>query len=338
MLDNLDSHQILDSAPDGFLVVCHLGTIVWANQTAGELFRYSREQLIGRTVEDLVPGRFRDHHVSLRNGYHASPRSRPMGLGMELRALRSDGTEFPVEISLSLLAEGPEPMVTAIVRDVSERHALEQERNRLAMDLQTERERDRIAMDLHDGIMQDIYASSLSLEVALSEDDVETRDAAMERVIDQLHQVIRNIRSYIFDLRPREFGGNLIKALQDMAREFQQNSQIETETIVQGEGDLALETAVALYNVAHESLSNVQRHARAHHVTIQLTLDKEHGCLVIKDDGVGFDPAAHVAEEHRGLRNMAARVRIINGTLTIESTPGSGATFRIDFPIDAPLL
>src|SRR5581483_3271041 len=165
-------------------------------------FGYKRGELVGERVERLIPQRLHDQHLQYRTEYQASPRPRPMGLGLKLLGLRKDGTELPVEISLSPLQTSDRTLVTAIIRDVSERQRLEEERNFLAVELQTEHERDRIAMDLHDGIMQDVYAAALRLELAQSEIHLDQPQIArdLERVIEQLHEVVRNVRSYIFDL------------------------------------------------------------------------------------------------------------------------------------------
>jgi PAS domain S-box-containing protein len=326
---------LLDSAPDGFIVVDSDGAIVWANRTAEAMFGYARAELVGTRVESLVPDRLRPGHIAHRTGYQESSRLRPMGLGLNLLARRKDGSEFPVEISLSPLETKDGLLVTAVVRDITERRRLENERSFFEKELEMERERDRIAMDLHDGIMQDIYAASLTLELALPDGGEGAAEAAgVNRAIDQLHEVVRDIRSYIFELRPREFAGNLAQSLSNLGEEFQQNSQIETVVSVTGEGDLDLPTALALYNVAHEGLSNVQRHANATRVTISLSFGDDGGRLEICDDGAGFDTAASLPEHHRGLRNMAARAKAVDAELTIESQPGNGSKIAVAFPLN----
>lgn len=332
--DGLPLRSLLDSAPDGFIVADAAGRVVWANQTAHTLFGYADGELAGRGIEELVPERLRRGHVAHRADYQAASRVRPMGLGLNLLGRKKDASEFPLEISLSPLQTPSGFLVTAAIRDVTERRRLEEERNLLALELETERERDRIAMDLHDGIMQDIYAAALTNELALADvDDERFADAAgVERAIDQLQEVVRSIRSYIFDLRPRQFAGNLAEALSNLAEEFGQNSQIETETSIIGEADLEPSTAVALYHIAHEGLSNIQRHAQAKHVSVTLSFFGRSGLLEIKDDGVGFDPSREIPESHHGMRNMAARVRSIHATLNVASAPGKGTRLSIDFP------
>ncbi|MDX2602488.1 PAS domain S-box protein [Streptomyces caniscabiei] len=102
---------LLEAAPDAMVIVDDTGTIRLVNAQTEALFGYRREELLGRPVELLIPHRFRDHHTRHRDGYAANRQVRPMGAGLELHGLRRDGTEFPVEISLSPLdarsASGP---------------------------------------------------------------------------------------------------------------------------------------------------------------------------------------------------------------------------------------
>jgi len=335
--ENLPIRELIDSAPDGFIVSDETGIVVFANRTAELQFGYERQELLGNPVSALIPERHHDAHHGHMTSYVADPRVRPMGLGLDLVGRRKDGSEFPVEISLSPLRTSGNTLFTAIVRDISEHKAMEERRRALELELETERERDRIAMDLHDGIMQDIYASSLALELTLG-GGIEPREAAdaIERVMDQLQAVVRDIRSYIFDLRPREFNGDLAEAISHLANEFQQNSQIATEVDLDVSNSPSLTTALTVYNIAHEALSNIQRHSGANLVSISLQVGDDSGRLVITDDGVGFDTASDTSQSHRGLRNMTVRARTIDADLELESSPGKGTTLSLRFPLNPP--
>nr|WP_079158076.1 PAS domain S-box protein [Streptomyces caniscabiei] len=123
---------LLEAAPDAMVIVDDTGTIRLVNAQTEALFGYRREELLGHPVELLIPHRFRDHHTRHRGGYAANRQVRPMGAGLELHGLRRDGTEFPVEISLSPLETADGLLVSAAVRDVSDRKAAERRINELA--------------------------------------------------------------------------------------------------------------------------------------------------------------------------------------------------------------
>lgn len=119
-----DVQQVLDAIPDGVLIVEAGGRIRFANATAEALFGYSRGSLPGENIEVLVPEGLRARHRQHRDEYARAPVTRPMGSGLDLHARRQDGSEFPVDVSLSAVESGRHPMVVAIVRDVTERAAV----------------------------------------------------------------------------------------------------------------------------------------------------------------------------------------------------------------------
>jgi PAS domain S-box-containing protein len=113
--------ELLESAPDAMVIVNEEGEIVIVNAMVEAVFGYSREELLGQRVEMLVPERRREAHSSQRRGFLADPHARPMGVGLDLNGRRKDGTEFPVEVSLSPLPTESGLLVSSAIRDVTER-------------------------------------------------------------------------------------------------------------------------------------------------------------------------------------------------------------------------
>ncbi len=145
--------------PDATLVVTDDGRIAAANELAAALFRRPPQGLLGLRVEDLIPAHVREKHIEQRRGFNANPHRRPMGEGLQLRALRADGTEFPVEVSLSPFEFLDQPATLAAVRDITERVKAQRE----ILRLHEEREKlvGNIAHELNNPLQSAVYAVHL---------------------------------------------------------------------------------------------------------------------------------------------------------------------------------
>jgi two-component system, LuxR family, sensor kinase FixL len=136
--------RVVEAAPNAMVMIRASGQIEMVNAQAEQVFGHSRTELLGQSVELLVPERFRGHHSTLRGVFFSNPQSRPMGAGRDLFGLRKDGTEFPLEIGLNPVDLDGEPMVLASIIDITARHANERER------VQRQRELERSNADLEE--------------------------------------------------------------------------------------------------------------------------------------------------------------------------------------------
>ena len=142
------TEQLLDSAPDGFVIIDKSGLIRLVNRQAERMFGYRRDELVGQPIETLVPDNMRHVHPRHREKYFMRPAARPMGAGLQLAARRKDGTEFPVDISLSSLDTDDGMLVSAAVRDITDRKRAEEEQARLESRLlQAQRDEERAVLE-----------------------------------------------------------------------------------------------------------------------------------------------------------------------------------------------
>jgi signal transduction histidine kinase len=191
-------------------------------------------------------------------------------------------------------------------------------------------ERERIGMDLHDGIIQSIYAVGLTLDHArllMAEDP----EAARQRIIQatsDLNSTIRDIRTYILDLRPRQlYNESLMQGVQRLVSEFRANTLVSVN--LQGPADnlagLPDAQAIALFHICQEALANIAKHGRARHVEVSLWKTADRVLLEVSDDGRGFDASKVQLTLGHGLANMQTRVHNVGGEVEISSEPGKGA-------------
>jgi len=335
-------NSLFDSAPDGQVIVNETGDIVRANNQLEVMFGYEPGELVGESVEILLPKRYMFRHVIHRSFYMDEPRHRPMGLGSELHGKRKNGNEFPVDIMLSSVHTDNENLVIAAIRDITQRKQMEAElaevQRRLIENIEAERL--SLAQELHDGPVQDLYG--ISYQLKLFENNLKGTNLAsssedlFSSSQELVQQVINALRSISGELRPPALAPyGLEKAIQahiESLRNSYPELQIQLD-LMPDRQLLPERVRLALYRIYQHSVSNVLRHAEAKHLRISLSIDAEQVILEIEDDGRGFDlPSRWVnlaREGHLGLVGTSERVRAIGGNLEIETDRGKGTLIRV---------
>jgi signal transduction histidine kinase len=192
-------------------------------------------------------------------------------------------------------------------------------------------ERDRIGMDLHDGIIQSIYGVGLVLEHArlLATEEPEKSAERIQQAINSLNHTIRDIRSYILDLRPRQFGDeNLMDGLRRLMMEFRVNTLAEANLTGAPEDlkDIPQSNALVLFHICQEALANAAKHAHAKKVDVAVWTSPERVMLEIHDNGHGFEMEKMNMTLGHGLSNMHTRAHHVGGDVEIASVVGEGTS------------
>ncbi len=197
-------------------------------------------------------------------------------------------------------------------------------------------ERERIGRDLHDGAIQSIYAVGLTLEDIAYQTEKEPEEVShrIEGVVQDLNQVIRDIRSYIMDLRPRELQGRgLDEALESLIKYLEDRTGTSVDLEVGIDlASLSERYVVNLWHIFQEAFSNVEKYARARNVSVSLASPDGALNLQIADDGVGFDLEKAEMGRGYGLPNIKDRAERLGGILVVNTAPGKGTRLSIRIP------
>ncbi|HSM06732.1 MAG TPA: PAS domain S-box protein [Longimicrobiales bacterium] len=330
-----DHRALFESAPDGIVVVDEEGRICRVNPEALRQFGYDEEELVGSSVDRLVPETGRDAHAGHRERYAAAPVRRPMGIGLELQARRKDGSTFPVEISLNRITLDGRPCTMAIVRDVTARRRL-QDFSAGALRA-AEEVRARIARDLHDDTAQQLAAHMVRLRLLERAESEEERAEHLGLLRDGLEATIDGVRRIARGLRPPELAdAGLHAALQAHARRLRESHGLEVQLSVEApDRRLSADGLLAVYRIIQEALTNVARHAATDRAVVSIHTNKDMIEVDVTDQGRGFRPSQLASgASGLGLMGMQERAVMVGGRLEVVSEPGGGTRVRLSVPVE----
>jgi PAS domain S-box-containing protein len=337
---------IVDSAMDAMVTVNAAQKVVLFNRAAEQMFGVRREEALGSELARFLPQRFRGAHGGhIERFGHTGVTSRRMGDATTLWALRADGTEFPIEASISQAGAPGQRFYTVILRDITLRKksqdallAQQEELRRLAAQVHEAREEEktRIARELHDELGQLLTALKLDLSwlrERLPEGESAQRAEQMGRVLDQTVASTRRISA---DLRPLMLDDlGLAEAAHWLVGDFAGRSGVQCEVRMAGEAALEgldKSVATALYRALQESLTNIARHAGARQAWVSVGAENGEIFVEVEDDGRGIAPADLAKARSLGLRGMRERVLYLGGTLDVARAPRGGTRVRVRVP------
>jgi PAS domain S-box-containing protein len=355
--------ELLESTPDGIVIVNPTGHILIANRQAESLFGYGPDEMRGSTVESLLPERFRTSHKGHRSHYFEQPRTRAMGAGLELYGLRKDGTEFPVEISLSPLRTEETPLVMSAIRDVSERRRFE----KTLQDKNLELEKANRAKDRFLASMSHELRTPLNAVIGFTDTLLMRLPGDLNPAQERQLQIVRSNASHLLSLINDLLNLAKIEAGRiELNPETTECCSLVRETVAslqpqaQAKGlDLIVEVPDrpidfrtdrrALSQILINLATNAIKFTEEGSVRLRLTAESDGAAqagieFVVEDTGPGISAEEQGALFEAFVQGRAARLRggegtglglhlsrklaeVLGGELSCQSVPGKGSTF-----------
>jgi protein-histidine pros-kinase len=352
---------LMESAPDSIVITDEGGRMTMANRQTEKLFGWTRDQLIGQPIEMLMPMRFRTRHLDHRDQYSSHPRTRPMGIGMELAALRADGTEFPVEISLSPIQIDGQKLVSAAIRDASERRQMERTQHRLHQLEMAQAEHlatvGQLAAGMAHEIKNPLAGMSAALEVLASQCEL---PAFAQEIMGEIQHQATRIRRIVDELlnyarpRPAEMILADLNATVEQAIPFA-TRQAQTHGVKVAFHPASIPPLLHDPEQLHRLVLNllvnaVDASSAGGSVELSTAMAPEGNAVVVcvSDHGSGippedleriFDPF-FTTKGSRGTGlglSLCRRIAELHAaTLSVASRPGEGSRFTLTLPIDRP--
>ncbi len=352
----------LESASQGILATDARGRITLVNAKLEEMFGYTRDELLGQNLEILLPERFRTSHERYRAGYVRHPRKRPMGMGMELTGRRKDGSDFPVEISLSYVGEGDELIALAFITDITTRKRMEEQLRESAKLESLGVLAGGIAHDFNNLLVGIMGNASLALDMAPPGNPlrpyVEEIQAAGQRAADLVRQLLAYSGKGRFVIQqvdvPQLIRETVTLIRASVPKNVRLTLDLHRAPAIEADPSQIQQLVMNLVINAAEAIG--EHNGSAVVRTRERDLNDDSARLlgfaanpgrcaeiVVEDNGSGmdeatreriFDPFFTTKFTGRGLGLAAVQgiVRGHNGAITVESEPGKGSTFTVLFP------
>lgn len=301
--------DLFNEAPDALVMMDQSGAIKLVNRQAERMFGWSRDELVGMNIEAVLPS-------SPGNGIFKGGEARPEDGGKaSLPGRRKDGTEFPLEISMSPVQTGDSQLTTVAMRDLSERMKLEQEVARISS-----HEQERLAHELHDHL--GAYLAGVAFRLKTMGESLDRRSTPeasdAQELVGQVNEGIDLVRNFARLLAPVDLAtGGLAAGLTELAREMEKTFELTCQVKLPAELPLLTqEQSMQLYRVAQEAIRNAIQHGRARLVTIAIGQKDSNLIMTISNDG---EPLRDDGGPARGLglRIMRHRAAGLGGTFTI---------------------
>jgi PAS domain S-box-containing protein len=344
---------IIETAIDGIITIDEEHKMILVNPAAAALFGNTVEELIGSALNQVIPNRHRAaHDTHVKKFGETGVTRRKMGTDFDdfyVTGLRSDGSEFPIEASISSLIENGQRYYTVIFRDITERKLAKEkiaqnhtQLSQLSSALQSIREEERkhIARELHDDLGQLLAALRMDLSLLQRDSLISEKSQKNIASMDQLILTsITTLRRIATDLRPRALDeGGLFFALQTLKKDFSARHGIDCE-LRADEEQLMLDDArsTGIFRIVQESLTNVVRHSKASEVQIEFNRNAESLDFSINDNGQGIEETDMHKASSFGLVGMRERVKAMHGQFELSSVLGEGTSLKISIPLSKDL-
>lgn len=335
---------IMQAALDGIITIDHQGQMIELNSAAGRIFAHSRAKLMRKNIMDVLPASLQTWFQIGLGTCFSGDRGPRLGSRIELPALRADGSQFFAEFTITRIRLSGPPMFTVYIRDITQRKRIEAELRSLSQRIISaqEAERSRIAQELHDGVNQLVASVKMRLH-KVQANLPELKPAAVEilsRCDRLLVKILEENRRIAHNLRPTDLDQlGLAAACTSFCGEVQSRTNLQFQChITPRVRDLPMEMGLQLFRIVQEATSNIEKHAQAKRVKVQLRYQGDSLLLRIQDDGRGFDfGSLNVGRKTRlglGLTNMRERALSLGGTCEVTSVPSHGTTVLVRVPLN----